>query len=586
MKSRVRKLLSMLLILTVIFNLNTLFMFASDDTEVSTPAATDTILPATQQIENVIDILTVNDFHGNVTESGKNIGMAKMVRYINDQKAKNPNTIVVSGGDNYQGTALSNLTYGAPVNEMFKGMGVIASAVGNHEFDWGANRIEQWGKDGNFTFLAANIYNKETNEPVEWAKPYLIHEVAGKKIAFIGLSTVETAYKTKVDNVAAIEFKPADEAAKIWVDYLKSGKAEEGTPDIIIALTHVPTWQDDYGENPELPITGEEIGTLCKVEGIDAVITGHSHKTVSGYINDKPVIQAYKYGRAVGKLSIGLNEDGSVKSITPSVNSVYKISSDLVEDPETKEIHDKYVADFAPIANEVVGQLNGRLSHDSGYKNVTPLGLWTADIMRKAANTEIGLTNGGGLRRSLEEGNITMGDLYEVIPFDNTLTTMEVTGQHLKELVNHGIEAADMGDGQFAGLKVIYNPKADYENRIVSFTLEDGTPVDMNKKYTLTTNDFVATGGDQYNFDGAENIVDTFVPIRDELAKAIKAEGTVTAPEVNVISQLSTYKIKVGDVLWKIAELYNTTYQELAKLNNLKNPHLIYSGKTLLVPAN
>lgn len=584
MKNRARKLLSMLLVLTVVFNLHTVFMYAGDDTITSTPTTTDTTLPAVNQLENVIDILTVNDFHGNVKESGKNIGMSKMVRYINDQKAVNPNTIVVSGGDNYQGTALSNLTYGAPVNEMFKGMDVLASAVGNHEFDWGVDRIEQWAKDGNFTFLASNIYDKTTNEPVTWAKPYLIHEIANKKIAFIGISTIETAHKTKVDNVATLEFKSADEAAKIWVDYLQAGKAEEGTPDIIIALTHVPTWQDNYGENPETPITGDEINALCQVEGLDAVITGHSHKTVAGYINDKPVVQAYKYGRAVGKISIELNEDGSVKSITPSVDSVYKNSKDLLEDPETKEVYDKYEEDFAPIANEVVGKLEGRLSHDTN--NVTPLGYYVTDIMRKSANAQIGLTNGGGLRRSLEEGDITMGDLYEVIPFDNTLVTMEVSGSLLQSLVDHGIDAADMGDGQFAGLKVIYDPNAEYEKRVVSITLEDGTPLDMDKKYTLVTNDFVATGGDKYNFEGAENVVDTFVPIRDELVKAIKAEGTVVAPTVDVMSTIGTYEIKAGDVLWKIAKVYNTTYQELAKLNNLKNPHKIYTGKTLLVPAN
>lgn len=579
-----KKIFCIMLILTVILSMPNELVLAGDT---SSESLTQTIVPVDEAVDNVIDILTVNDFHGNVKESGKNIGMSKMVGYINAQKAKNPNTIVVSGGDNYQGTALSNLTYGAPVNEMFKGMNLLASAVGNHEFDWGVDRIEQWAKDGNFTFLASNIYDKTTNQPVTWAKPYLIHKIADKKIAFIGLSTIETAYKTKVENVKTLEFKSAKDAANIWIDFLKSGKANEGVPDIIIALTHVPSAQESRGSDPTLPVTGDEIESLCSVDGLDAVITGHSHKTVSGYINKIPVVQAYKYGRAVGKLSIILNEDGTVKSITPSVESVYKLTSDLlVEDTQTKDTYTKFENEFAPIANEVLGELKGTLSHDKSMKNVTPLGYWVTDIMRKATNVKIGLTNGGGLRRTIEEGTITMGDLYEVMPFDNTLVTLKVTGSHLISLVNHGIEAKDMVDGQFAGIKVIYNPKAEYDNRIISITLEDGTPIEMDKEYSVVTNDFAYTGGDKYSFTGATDVVDTFIPIRDELVKYIKSTKTIVTPKANVISSIDTYKIKYGDVLWKIAKIYNIDYKELARINNIANPNKIYTGRTLLVPAN
>src|SRR3712207_8371142 len=98
--------------------------------------------------------------------------MAKMVGYAKEAVSKNPNTIIVSGGDNYQGTAMSNLTYGAPVSAMMKAMNVTASAVGNHEFDWGVTLMNKWQKDGGFNFLAANIYDSKTNTPVSWSKPY------------------------------------------------------------------------------------------------------------------------------------------------------------------------------------------------------------------------------------------------------------------------------------------------------------------------------------------------------------------------------------------------------------------------------
>ncbi|WBW95365.1 5'-nucleotidase C-terminal domain-containing protein [Oceanirhabdus sp. W0125-5] len=587
MRNKMKRILSMLMMCTMILSMTSGMVFAEEATSQKASTTKETKV---EQVENVIDILSVNDFHGNVKENGKDIGMAKMVGYINDQKAMNPNTLVVSAGDSYQGTALSNLTFGAPVNEMYKAMGLTASAVGNHEFDWGAHRIAQWSKDGGFPFLAANIYEKETGEPVSWAKPYIIKEVAGKKIAFIGLSTIMTKDQTSVENVRTLEFKSAAEGAKIWIEYLKAGKAEEGTPDVIVALTHVPAYQENYGSDPTLPVTGDEIEALCAVEGLDAVITGHSHTTVAGYVNGTPVVQAYKNGRAVGKISIELNDDKSVKAITPSVTAVYKISNDIIENEETKATYDKFDKEFEPITSEVIGQLEGNLDHGKQMKNVTPLGYWVADLMRKATGVQIGLTNGGGLRIPLKEGEITMGHMYEVMPFDNTLYTMEVTGAHLKALVDHGIEADFMGDGQVAGVKVVYDPTKEYENRIVSITLEDGTPIEMDKTYTLVTNDFIAGNRDKYNFDAATNRKDTFVPIRDVLVKAFKAEKVV-APSVEGLfvakaPETKTYTIESGDVLWKIAEKFGTTYQKLAEMNKITNPHLIFAGDTLVVPAN
>ncbi len=351
MKSKFNKFLSLMITFMLVMSMGSGMAYADDNS--TDPAPVTPIVTEVEQLTNVIDILTLNDFHGNVMESGKNIGMAKMVGYVNDQKAKNPNTLVVSAGDNYQGTALSNLTYGAPVTEMFKALNLTASAVGNHEFDWGASRIAKWGEEGGFPYLAANIYDKTTGEPVSWAKPYIINEVNGKKIAFVGLTTTQTAYQTALENVKDLEFKTAAEGAKIWIDFLKAGKAEEGTPDVIIALTHVPSKQDRETK----VITGDEIDALTKVEGLDAVISGHSHKTVAGEMNDVPVVQAYKYGRSVGKLSIELNEDGTVKSITPSVEDVYKLEN-IIADEATQATYDKFDAEFAPIAGEVVGQLD------------------------------------------------------------------------------------------------------------------------------------------------------------------------------------------------------------------------------------
>lgn len=479
-----------------------------------------------------IDIISFNDFHGNVAEDtkekGKNIGMAKMIGYVNSARKTNPNTIVVSGGDNYQGTAISNLTFGAPVSKMMKAMKLTASAVGNHEFDWGAKRIAEWAKAGNFDYLASNIYDKTTGKPVAWANPYKIIEIDGIKVALIGLATEQTQYQTKVEFVKNIEFKPADEAAKYWISFLKSGKAKEGAPDIIVALTHIPSQQDD-----KKIIYGNELNKLTKVKGIDAVITGHSHRTVAGIMNNTPVIQAYKYGRALGKLEFIIN-DGQIISITPSIDMVSEKKSDIIPDSKALKDLENQTKNLSKVLNEKLGTLSQDLIHDR-KGSLTPLGYWATDVMRKYAKADIGITNGGGLRRTLFKGDITMGDLYEIMPFDNQIVIVKMTGKELRKVIDHGIGASFMTDGQFAGLKVKYNPKAKYENRIVSMTLEDDTPIEDNKIYTIVTNDFIITGGDKYDFSKALEVKDLFIPIRDVLVENIKSNKGITIPNINEI---------------------------------------------------
>ncbi|HWR61179.1 MAG TPA: 5'-nucleotidase C-terminal domain-containing protein [Clostridia bacterium] len=480
-------------------------------------------------IFKVVDIVSFNDFHGNVaedvSESGKNVGMAKLRRATYDAVEANPNTIIVSGGDNYQGTAISNLTYGAPVSEMMKAMGVVASAVGNHEFDWGADRIAKWAKDGNLTFLASNIYNAKTGKPVEWAKPYLITEKGGVKIALIGLAHPDTPTLTKAQYVAGLEFRDYVTSAQEWIDYLKAGKAPEGTPDVIIALTHLDSAQDSKTKE----ITGNAAELCKKVTGLDGVISAHSHLTVSGEVNSVPVVQAYYNGRTLGKLSVYLDKDGKLIDIAPSVQEVYKVKNNIIPDPDMKLKYDVYTNKLAPILEEKLGTATAEFTHDRDSKGtVSLLGKWSSDVMRSKTGVQVAIQNGGGLRRSLLAGDITMGDLYEIMPFDNYLVTMELPGKDLKKAIDHGINNPEVGDGQFSGLKVTYDPNAEHGNRILTITLEDGTPIKDDALYTVVVNDFMFTGGDKYDFTNAKNVTHTFIPIRDVLVDAIKEMKTLT----------------------------------------------------------
>ncbi|WP_160680441.1 5'-nucleotidase C-terminal domain-containing protein [Clostridium sp. C8-1-8] len=476
--------------------------------------------------DKIIDVVSFNDFHGNLAEdtsaSGKNPGMAKFVAAINEYKAANPDTVVVSGGDNYQGSAMSNLTYGEPVSAMMKQLGVTASAVGNHEFDWGIDKISPWAQAGNFDYLASNIYDKKTGQPVSWAKPYKLVTIDGVKIGFVGLTTQETAYKTKPDIVAGLEFRDPAASAKVWADKLKDGSLPEGKADVVIALTHIGAAQDSKGN-----ITGEVVDSgLCKVDSLDAIVTAHTHNPVSGYVNNKPVVQAYYAGRDLADLSIAIDKNtGKVKSITPNLDSIYQRKNTIVADSTAQDTYNNFYTKLKPLLDKVEGVTDTNLTHDRFAEGTSILGQWVTDVMRKAVGVQIGITNGGGLREPIAAGNITMGDLYEVMPFDNTLVKMNLKGSDLKRVIENGIMNTNVGWVQVSGVKVYYDKAAPAGNRITAMFLEDGTPIDMNKYYSVVTNDFMATGGDQYDFTGAQNVYDTGIPIRDSLASALEALG-------------------------------------------------------------
>ncbi|EDS77691.1 2',3'-cyclic-nucleotide 2'-phosphodiesterase [Clostridium botulinum C str. Eklund] len=620
-RSRLKKCTSFLVVLAMLFTMTTQFAFAqgSIDEKLSNSKMNTLTQEKMTSDNKVVDVLMFNDFHGNlaedVRETGKNIGMAKMVGYVKEATRKNPNTIVVSGGDNYQGTAMSNLTYGAPVSAMMKAMNVTASAVGNHEFDWGVSHMEKWQKDGGFDFLAANIYDTKTNLPVSWSKPYKIVEKDGLKVAFIGLAHPNTTTLTKRENVTGLEFRDPVKSAEEWIKYLKEGKAKEGVPDVIIALTHIDSYQDAKTNK----ITGMAVD-LTKVDGLDAIISAHSHRKVIGVVNGKPIIQAYKYGRTIGTMSIELDENNKVKKIVPKMEDVSKIKNDIIPDDESKEVYNDYDKKLKPILGEKIGVASKEFTHDRASKGtVSLLGRWSCEVMQKKTGAEVAIQNGGGLRRSLYKGDITMGDMYEIMPFDNALVTFDLQGKDLKKAIDHGILNPEVTDGQFTGLKVEYDKNKPFENRITKITLTNGTPLDMNKYYKVTVPDFLLTGGDKYDFSNAKNVVETFIPVRDVLVEAIKEAKVITPKVVDYIKechdnvvpmpkpdvkpeikpqpkpapkpQVSTdsnvrvmYIVKTNDTLKKIGNAYGVSWRELASYNKIANPNMIFPGQRILIP--
>ncbi|GAB6169590.1 5'-nucleotidase C-terminal domain-containing protein [Clostridium carnis] len=463
---------------------------------------------------NRVDILSINDFHGSVLESGKNIGAAKMAGVINKYRSKANDiysVIPVSAGDSFQGTAISNLTHGAPVIDMYKSIGLETSAIGNHEFDWDRSDFANWQKDGGFDFVAANIVYKKTGELVDFAKPYIMIERNGAKIAFIGIATTDTVTSTKADKIEDLDFLDPVETLDKWSEIARKDGA-----NAIVALTHSGAIEEKDGS-----IVGEAADIAKDAKDVDAVIAAHNHRFVDGYVNGIPVVQGGYNGRGVATIRFTFDNDKNLISAEPYTHVFVGKEDILPVDAGVKALIDKHNENLGPIFAEKVAYIENKLDHDRN-KGVTPLGITVSEAMRKITGTQISINNGGGIRRALEAGDITVGDMYEILPFDNTIVTLDVKGEDLVKLIEHGINPPSFGWGQYAGLKVWYDEAT---GKVTSMRLSDGTKIKMNEYYSVAINDFMLTGGDGYDFSNAINVVNTQIVMRDSIADEWKING-------------------------------------------------------------
>lgn len=473
-----------------------------------------------------ITVLVLNDFHGQMQPNKSMVGASKISSFIQKYRLDHPNTVVVLAGDNYQGTAISNISLGQVDNEFFNHIGVKYSAIGNHDFDYGQAVFESWTHFNQFPFLAANVIDS-SGSIFKYAAPYgQMSLPSGKKIAFIGLATLETPDTTAINNIQGLTFTNPARAANEWVKFLNSSANTLGQPDTIVLLTHIPSQQESggkiyYDKNTKLG-TSEINYVTKKVNGISAVLSGHSHMKVDGFLNGVAVVQGASQGKDISVLHYDCHTQ-SVCKVTPEVIDLSVATKDLANDPVVDKIIDKYYQQNKVLLNQVVGASPQVLSNMpvSGLYNIN-LTYTIADIMRKTTHSDIGLQNTYGIRRSLPSGDITYSMIYEAMPFDNTVTTLKISGKYLRELIEHSLPAGKTQLAVFAGvdLQLTANGK-------IKQILINGKELDPKHVYSLATINFLVNGGDGFNFNYATDVKDTNIPVREFIKQSWSKDGVV-----------------------------------------------------------
>ncbi|MDB5054466.1 MAG: 5-nucleotidase/2,3-cyclic phosphodiesterase-like hydrolase [Bacilli bacterium] len=471
--------------------------------------------------EQKISLITTGDVHGHLVYDQANggyytldeinieMGMPLMKAVIDDEKKKNKNSLVLDSGDMFHGTNEANVNESEGIVEAANLMGYDAMVAGNHDFDFGFDRIMQIKSKLNYPMLAANV-SKDGQPAFE---QYKIFNVGGKKIGVFGLTIPESLSNMAVFGKSTVEFTDQIVAAKRVVADLESQKV-----DSIILLSHLG---DDLDKE-----------LIKKVDGIDFILSGHHHWLYkkAEKINNTYFAEPGSYTTHVGVADLYYKK-GKVAKV---VWSIHNSNDRSKEDKTIAAVAKKYYDIAFEKGKEVIGKssvvLNGvRTQVRSQETNLADL---IADAMKEQGGADLALLNGGGIRESVPKGDLTLYNIGKPLPFVNSLMTVEVTGQKVYDALERGLRewpngASNGGFLQVSGISYEIDGSKPAGKRLVSVT-KDGKPLDKNKLFKVATNDYLADGGDNYDEFKDAKLISKGELLRDVLAKYIKEKGNVS----------------------------------------------------------
>lgn len=464
-------------------------------------------LPYPQQADSTyqtIAIMGTNDMHGALLPNGPYLSSYKEVL----KSQWRDDFIWLDAGDEFQGSLESNFFYGASVVDFFNYEQLNAAAVGNHEFDFGFEKLNDRFKQAHYPYLASNI------SPEFGAKKNTILDVDGTKIGIIGLSTLQTPITTAT-NVSRIQFENLAKSTIVESSNLKAKGA-----DIVLVVAHVGAECVDKNAVIKTALYKKsDIQSQCQSDDelvrylnqlpkntIDGVVSGHTHSIIHHWINGVPVIQSGAFGKyfsvmylTFNKISKKVEADQTMIEGPVSIDKgteqkpAFFHGSEIKEDPKINEILAPYLEKIEKLKSEKITIVENPVTRD--YSGESSFGNLVTDVILKESGADVAIFNAGGIRANWEPGTLTYGDVFKAFPFDNLIVTAELSGSDLIKLMQI-IQSGKKGFYATARLHqiVTLNP-----NKLVDVTFSDGTKIDPSKTYKIVTNDFLINGGDDFS---------------------------------------------------------------------------------------
>ncbi len=523
-----------------------------------------------------LSILGTSDFHGALLPRDGRGGIAVLAGYINNLRAARARdggaVLLIDAGDMFQGTLESNLSEGASVVAAYNTLRYDAAAIGNHEFDFGPigegapadadlrGALKARAAEARFPFLAANVLDSATGQPVTWPNvhPSTMITRDGVRIGIVGVTSENTLAVTAAANTRGLSIGRIVPIVTAEATRLRGAGAT-----IVVLAAHAGGRCEQFTAPADLTScdpNSELFGAIRDLPAglIDAVVAGHTHNAVAHEVRGVPIVQSYSSARAFGRIDLTVDK-ASGRAVAHRVFPPHEICRDEQPvthtcDPSLRAIEKREPVSYEgqPIVEDaalstiaaeaalrvdavkrsplgVVADAAIRRARDSE----SALGNLVADFMRLSLQgADVGMTNGGGVRKDLPAGALTYGDLYEVLPFDNRLVRLSLTGAQLTEVMATNLQATSP-ILSISGVRV--QARCEASRLVVRVTRDSGAALADSDRIVLATTDFLFTGGDNV-FTGAGALTDLTSAAdnrdqREAIAASLRVRGGRLDPE-------------------------------------------------------
>ena len=492
-----------------------------------------------------IDIYHTSDVHGMYSSREAKWDKTNPTRKIGGyaalfslvKKDTNP-YILLDSGDLFQGTPEGNITKGEASIKFMNMLGYSGVVVGNHDYDFGEDNLKKLVSLSrlNFYFLGANVYYEKDSKPVQYLIPWFIKKIAGKRIAILGLAGVHTKTSTLPLNVKHLKFEDeATEAEK----YVKKIQGTTKT-DAIIILAHIGIDGDLSQKIVDIstytyknPSKHSTISVARTAKNATVVLGGHNHTGLSnGWIDPKTntlICESYWGLTHVSKITLEFDDKtGKIKNKSCKLIPLWV--DETGEDSDVLKLTEEISSETAKKMDIVIGTATDNLNFESNsFDNA--IGNFVTDVTMWKANADMAFQNAGGIRNVINQGDIKLRDVYEVMPFENTIVKLKMKKDQIYELIKDNLRP-DRTSMYISGIKVKYKV---VDNKISDIIIEkDGKELDNEKEYIVATNNYLVSGGSggrAFTKVNPQNTDDTMILVRDAIIDYIREKKEIKAPD-------------------------------------------------------
>ncbi|HKR12125.1 MAG TPA: 5'-nucleotidase C-terminal domain-containing protein [Pyrinomonadaceae bacterium] len=472
-----------------------------------------------------ITILGTTDLHGNInpidyyTNKPDNRGLAKIATLINRVRKEQPNVVLVDSGDTIQGSPLEsfhsrqNNVRTDPMMLVMNSLNYDAMAVGNHEYNFGLKVLEKARGEAKFPWLSGNTYQKGTERT--YHKPYVVKDLAGVKIGIIGLTTPGVPYWDNPPNYAGLEFRDPVPEARKWVHALRT----EEKVDVVVIAMHMGVEEDlRTGEQNtgQVPHENKAVAIAKEVPGVDVIFMGHTHREVpSLYINGVLLTQANHWGRHLARADLYLQRESSGWRVYAKSARTIPADDRVEPDPAVVKLAEPYDRQTQEWLDRVVAQSPEDLTAEEARFRDTAILDLVQKVQLEAGKADVSMVASFNQNARIAKGPVTVRDLTELYVYENTLAVLEITGQQLKDALEHsakyyktyepGKSLRELIDDKIPAYNFDIAEGVTYDlditkpigSRIQNLRFK-GQPLAPTRKLRLATNNYRVNGGGGY----------------------------------------------------------------------------------------